>query len=103
MNLIFTRIRVDKIFQNCFLNNKGKQLTEDDMERVLSWTFCKSIYESICQNKKSSNYSECNREISNDLRTFFATCLAKQATKNSFTKLKTMNWLKYDLALAKIS
>ncbi len=80
------------------------------MERLLSWTFCYSIYDSICESNQSQprngsqkflDHSKCNRQISPELTTFLNKCLINKAFNNSFVNLKNMEWMKYDLVLIK--
>lgn len=89
-----------------------RNLVAQDMERILSWTFCYTAYQAACTNKrvttksistfqqsKSSasknflNTFQCDKKISPQFKEFLNNCLTKKAENNSFTKLIKSKWL----------
>ena len=96
-------------------NYLRKSLRPENMERILSWTFCMSVYETICvksnkspmsfvSNKSSGNfidYFKCDRPISDHGKEFLNKCLTKNDTPDSFSHLRQLDWIKHDLLLLK--
>ena len=96
------------------LRNKFPLVVPDDMERILSWTFCFSVYQSACVRADVSNqqsfakwyqfggeflkYFQCERPISSQLSQMLNSCLSRRTEKSSFSNLRRTEWLLYDLA-----
>lgn len=77
-----------------------------DMERILSWTFCNSIYTSACSRYSQTKYNDwmhsnksfleffgCSNRISSKLNEFLGKCLVKVKNSYSFSNLITLDWL----------
>lgn len=92
---------------------RSRDQIEDIHNRILSWTFCFSIYETMCFNTKEKGVYEsvsgklsswqgssfmthfgCKNQVSEELKDFINKCLIKNLEKDSFFKLKTLKWLK---------
>ncbi len=95
-----------------------KQYDSISLERILSWTFCNTIYLAVCiknieydqwrlwflkpNNHSFLNFFGCAKKISKELVKFLDTCLTKASNPSSFSNLKSIDWLQNNQSYSKV-